>query len=573
MHRVTSQTIVLAISMMPAITGIVQAQGANCALSSNASVTGVVNAASAQAPISPDSLISIFGAGFGNSGVGNPATANDYVNGKYPMALACVAVEIAGQRVPITFVGGSQVNAQVPASAQAGNASLTVVLNPGQANESRSTAFALSIQSYGPAFFTLDGHSVAGQHDTFEPLADAAAISGARPARPGDWIILYGTGFGLTQPVYQAGELPAGAAPLGNPVTVSIGGTTLSAGDIIYAGLAPGSISGLYQFNVRIPDNASPGDAPVAATIGGVQSPSGVTIPIRQARLIHVPGDFATIQSGVNAAVPGDTVEVAPGTYPENVSITKSGIRLLAQVGQQRALVEGTGLMGAGILIQGTAQAPVSGVEVEGFVVQNFVDGIRLEHATLSLVHLNETRLNVSKVPPWTVVDADGILLLNSTFNQIRGNYSHQNGHDTIILGGGNVGNLVEGNVVAQNGFDTGVTWAGPWQNHGGCGISLLQGLNNNNYIVGNQISNGDWGVLITGGVSTGNVVANNDIHSNNRAGVALGTGGVTFNLIMNNNATANGVGNIAPSLGNDLYSDVTAINNTWVGNQGKPNF
>ena len=36
------------------------------------------------------------------------------------------------------------------------------------------------------------------------------------------------------------------------PVTVTIGGTTLAASDVLYAGLSPGSITGLYQFNVRI---------------------------------------------------------------------------------------------------------------------------------------------------------------------------------------------------------------------------------------------------------------------------------------------------------------------------------
>src|SRR5438067_6366702 len=39
---------------------------------------------------------------------------------------------------------------------------------------------------------------------------------------------------------------------------------------------------------------------------------------------VHVPGQYATIQSAIDAAPTGATIVVAPGTYTEQVSITKS---------------------------------------------------------------------------------------------------------------------------------------------------------------------------------------------------------------------------------------------------------
>jgi uncharacterized protein (TIGR03437 family) len=66
-----------------------------------------------------------------------------------------------------------------------------------------------------------------------------------------------------------------------NRVSVSIGGTILNAADVVYAGLAPGNISGLYQINVRVPASAANGDLLIGMAVNGEQSVAGTTIPVQ----------------------------------------------------------------------------------------------------------------------------------------------------------------------------------------------------------------------------------------------------------------------------------------------------
>lgn len=258
-----------------------KAEGA-CNLAKKPTVRTVVNGASFSRELSPNVFASVLGLDFEVAGRTRAASSGDFVNGAFPQTLACVAVEIGGKRAPITYVQTDQINFQVPASTPSGSNQLTVILNPGRPNEVKGDVATVTVNNHAPAFFTFNGQSIAAQTSDFKTIADPAVVPGGVAARRGDVVILYGTGFGLSNPTYQAGEITAGQAPLTDPVTVTVGGTTLAAADVFYAGLAPGNISGLQQFNIRIPQTAAVGNVAITITVGGVSTPTaGAVLPVQ----------------------------------------------------------------------------------------------------------------------------------------------------------------------------------------------------------------------------------------------------------------------------------------------------
>ena len=94
----------------------------------------------------------------------------------------------------------------------------------------------------------------------------------SRPAKSEEVLLIYGTGFGPTNPPAPAGKQMDGAAPLANPgmLSITIGGVPAT---VQYAGLVgPGE----YQFNVVVPALS---DA-VLERVGGI-SPAATSPPPR----------------------------------------------------------------------------------------------------------------------------------------------------------------------------------------------------------------------------------------------------------------------------------------------------
>lgn len=233
------------------------------------------------------------------------------------------------------------------------------------------------------------------------------------------------------------------------------------------------------------------------------------------------------LQSAIDAASSGDTLEVAAGVY-EKITVDKSlaltGNGAVIQAGSRDACVD----------------ISADNVTISGFLVENGFYGIKMDHVRGCRIS-NNTVIHCAQ---------PGIALLYSDGNIISGNNASFNG----IVGEGWYG------IYLSNSNDNLITDNEAYGN-GAYGINLFPSCLNNTITgnrlqgnmyglymfmdcVGNVIQNNDMSLNINSGLDlrfncTGNMITNNTIENNSVAGITLmeGSGGnsITGNEINNN--------------------------------------
>jgi uncharacterized protein (TIGR03437 family) len=225
---------------------------------------GVLNGASFGSSIAPASWVSIMG----NSLATNTRAwnASDFQNGVAPTQLDGTSVMINGASAFVGYISPTQINVQAPDGTAAGPIQVQVAVN-GQT----SAPAAAQLQSFSPALFLWQSTYAVAQHADYSDIGKPGLLPGVTttPALQGETVILYGTGFGPSNPPVPAGTLTPNPSPLANAVTAQIDGIDAP---VSFAGLAAG-FAGLDQINVMVPDTAPDGDLPIVLNIGGVATP------------------------------------------------------------------------------------------------------------------------------------------------------------------------------------------------------------------------------------------------------------------------------------------------------------
>jgi uncharacterized protein (TIGR03437 family) len=205
---------------------------------------------------------------------------NSISGGALPVSLDGVSVTFNGYPAYISYISPTQINLVTPNNA--GVEAVSVVVNN---NGAISSAFVTpgTPVFYSPAFFTWPNNQAVATHADYSYAVAPGTFSSLNTvaARPGEVIVLWGTGFGATVPLVQDGAVVPSDQPYWTSIVPTVTVNNVSA--VVYgAALAAGYV-GLYQVAIQVPPGLANGNWPVVATIGAINpasSPASVVLAV-----------------------------------------------------------------------------------------------------------------------------------------------------------------------------------------------------------------------------------------------------------------------------------------------------
>ena len=263
-------------------------------------------------------------------------------------------------------------------------------------------------------------------------------------------------------------------------------------------------------------------------------------------------GCYSTIQMAVNNASPNDVINVAHGTYKEDVLIGKP-LSLLG-AGADPSVIDATGLA-HGIFVDGLDNPGLRDVTVAGFIVKNALyEGILVVSASDVTIRDNRI-LDNDKIPSLMFTgaptgcpdqpgdgiyendetgDCGGALHLVGTVDSIVSGNSISGNADGILISdetGESRGNLLIHNTLKDNPLECGIVLAShpPMGSIGSPHYGVHHNTVAENVSTGNGVQIGGAGVgIFSDGIGPGrvseNVIIRNKLTGNGLGGVTLHT-------------------------------------------------
>jgi uncharacterized protein (TIGR03437 family) len=232
----------------------------------------VVNAEGGAPTIAPNTWVQINGANLASAGDSRAWGGSDFVNGQMPTNLDGVSATVNGKPAYIYYISPTQVNILTPPDSISGSVPIQVTNNGAS-----SATFLVQAQAESPSFFVFNGGPyIAATHANGSYIGPTTLYPGlSTPAQPGETIVAYANGFGLTStPIVTGSETQSGT--LAQLPDITIGGVSAT---VAFAGLvAPGE----FQFNVVVPPSLGDGDQPVTAKYNGLTTQAGTLITVHQ---------------------------------------------------------------------------------------------------------------------------------------------------------------------------------------------------------------------------------------------------------------------------------------------------
>jgi uncharacterized protein (TIGR03437 family) len=217
---------------------------------------GVSNAAG-KTPLSgvaPGGIISIFGVNLSTETLVAP-------DGMLPQTLGGLTVRVGDRLLPLFFVSPQQINAQLPDDLGAGNQVLTI--SPAGAPEVRAP---FTVVRNAPGLFPVAAN---GQAMAMAVHEDGSPVTADAPARSGELLTVYGTGFGPAERARPEGfPIPQSVSySLLDGVTVQVGEVTITA----EKAFAVAGRCGIDAVQFRL-TNAVTGTATLRLSVNGADS-------------------------------------------------------------------------------------------------------------------------------------------------------------------------------------------------------------------------------------------------------------------------------------------------------------